>query len=88
VNHPLIPLNLVEETELLEALEWDEEALASLIERCSSALDGVKTGLQASRVLAELQSEITSEWGQRVSQLAITLLLKRTIQYSTEEIEA
>jgi len=88
VSHLLIPLNLAEETELLEALEWDEEALASLTERCGTALDGVKTGAQAARVLAELQSEIASEWGDRVSQLAITLLLKRTIQYDPEEIEA
>ena len=88
MSHPLIPLNLAEETELLEALEWDEEALAALAERCRTALDGVKTGLQASKVLSDLKSEIASELGERVSQLAITLLLKRTIQYNPEEIEA
>lgn len=84
----LVPPNLAEETELLEALEWDEEALSQVIEKCKASLSGLDTESQAAKSLKDLHEELVTERGEHVARLAITLFLKRAIQYSTEEIEA
>ena len=88
MNSPLIPLNLSEETELLEALDWDEVALAQVIEECRSALEGLTTGSQAAESLKRLRENLVTVRGENVARIAITLLLKRSIQSNTEEIEA
>lgn len=85
---PLIPPNLAEETELLEALDWDEEALAQVVAKCRESLSGLDTQSQAAGALKALHSELVTEWGEHVARLSITLFLKRAIQYSAEEIEA
>ncbi len=84
----LVPPNLAEETELLEALEWDEEALSQVIEKCRGALSEIETGSQAAKSLRDLHEELVAERGECVARLVITLFLKRAIQYSAEEIEA
>jgi len=88
VNPLLIPLNLAEETELLEALDWDEESLTQVIDECKEALEGLATGAQAAESLKRLSEKLIASRGERVARIAITLLLKRSIQSNTEEIEA
>jgi hypothetical protein len=88
VSHSLIPSSLAEETELLESLDWDEEALVSVLKKCKDALEKSDTESQASHAIRSLHSDLIKERGETVAKLAITLFLKRSIHQSTGEFEA
>lgn len=82
------PSNLAEETELLEALEWDEDVLRETLQVCQDALDTAHDEKSAALALQNLHSELKRSRGETVAKLAITLFLRRAIQYRNEEIEA
>ena len=84
----LVPSCLAEETELLEAMEWDEEGLGEVLELCNSILSAAGDEIEAAAALQVLNTRLTDEYGERVSRLAISLFLKRAIQYTKQETEA
>jgi hypothetical protein len=88
VNPLLVPSCLAEETELLEAMEWDEEGMAEVLHLCWSTLSAAENEATASQALRDLNARLTAERGENVARLAISLFLKRSIQYTKQEIEA
>jgi len=84
----LIPTCLAEETELLEAMEWDEEEMAAVLDLCAFHVSGTENVESAISEISSLHKKITSEWGEKVARLAISLFLKRSVQHSKEEMEA
>lgn len=84
----LVPSCLAEETELLEAMEWDEEGMAEVLDLCKEVLGASGSEAEAAKALRELSTKLASERGEKVSRLAISLFLKRAIQYTKQEIEA
>lgn len=84
----LIPSNLAEKTELLEALDWDEDALFDTLDMCQSVLEQATTESEAAALLMKLQSILVATRGEIVAKLAISLYLKKVIQQTNEEFEA
>lgn len=84
----LVPSCLAEETELLEAMEWDEEGMGEVLDLCGSYLESVESEATAAEALRDLEARLSAERGEKVSRLAISLFLKRAIQYTKQEIEA
>lgn len=84
----LIPSNLAEKTELLEALDWDEDALFDTLDMCQSVLEQAATESEAATSLMMLQSILVETRGEIVAKLAISLYLKSVIQQTNEGFEA
>lgn len=84
----LVPSCLAEETELLEAMDWDEEGLVEVLDLCKSAIENCSSEQETASSLSSLHREIASRWDEKIARLAISLFIKRAIQYPREEIEA
>ena len=84
----LIPSNLAEKTELLEALDWDEDALFDTLDMCQSVLEQAATESEAATLLVKLQSILVETRGEIVAKLAISLYFKSVIQQTNEGFEA
>lgn len=82
------PSCLAEETELLEALDWDEEALHEVIEQCQSAFEDVTTEFETKAAMNCLYATLTEQRGEQIAKFTISLFLKRVFQHSNEEIES
>jgi hypothetical protein len=59
-------------SELLEALDWDEEAFQSLMKDCGDVLSEIKNINDAEDALHRLQTELSISLGEKVANLAIT----------------
>lgn len=84
----LFPSCLSEETELLEALDWDEDALSEIINQCISAFEDVTTEFETQKALNHLYSTLKEQRNEQIAKFTIALFLKRTLQHNKEEAEA
>lgn len=84
----LVPSCLAEETELLEAMDWNEEAVEEILETCRLSLGSAATEPEAEFALRELSTKLVSKHGLLVARLAISLFLKQVMQNQKQEIEA
>ncbi len=72
---PRYIVDLSARSELLEALDWDEEAFKSLMEDCRDVLSEIENINDAEDALLRLQTELSISLGEKVANLAITYYL-------------
>lgn len=84
----LFPTCLAEETELLEALDWDEEALADIILLCQSSFEDITSEAEVRKTLEHLYATLTKERNEQIAKLVISFFIKKSLQLDNKEIEA
>jgi hypothetical protein len=72
---PRYIVDLSTRSELLEALDWDEEAFKSLMEDCRDVLSEIENINDAEDALLRLQSDLSISLGEKVAILEITYYL-------------
>jgi len=80
--------NLSLRSELLEALDWDEDALAEVMKDCEDVLSEIKDINNAKETLQRLRDELSLSRGEEVMKLAITYYLNILMNSSAKEKEA
>ena len=87
-NPPKYVTRLAMRNELLEALDWDEEALAEVLKDCGDVISEIEDTTQARPFLERLQTELIISRGETVAKLAITYYLECLMFAASKEIEA
>lgn len=85
---PLTPGGLHMVTELLEALDWDEEMLVHLMEMFVKALAGTRDPLDAEKRMLKLKGEITNLYNDEIAQMAVNAFMVSVTHWTDKEIEA
>jgi len=83
-----IPKNLELNTALLEELDWSEENFHYVMHECEKAISNVHTAKDARRVLDEIASEVSQDFGIRAANILMEIIVKSGLQNSNEEIDA
>ena len=74
--------------ELLEALDWDEDALSEVMKDCDDALSQITKVSEAGSALQRLRTELSLSRGEDVAKIAITYYLHSLNEKPTKEISA
>lgn len=74
--------------ELLEALDWDEDALSDVMKDCNDALSHVTKISEAEPALKRLHTELSLSRGEDIAKIAITYYLHSLNEKPTKEISA
>ena len=85
---PLTPTGLHMVTELLEALDWDEEMLVHLMEMFVKALAETRDPLDAERKMLKLKSEISGLFNEEIAHMAVNAFIVSVTHWTDKEIEA
>jgi hypothetical protein len=76
--------NLSLRSELLEALDWDEEELKNVLETCNEVLSEITDISQARDCLERLQTELIISRGEFVAKTAISYYLNNMMKQQNE----
>ena len=76
--------NLSLRSELLEALDWDEEELKSVLETCDEVLSEIADISEAKDCLERLQTELIISRGEFVAKTAISYYLNSIMKQQNE----
>lgn len=73
-------------SELLEALDWDEDALTEIMKDCDEVLSEIKDVSEAENALQNLQTELIISRDETIAKLAITYYLECLMTPSSKDI--
>ena len=85
---PMTPPGVHMVTELLEALDWDEEMLESLMVMFVTTLSDIKDPIDAERKMLQLKNDVSLLLGEEIAKMAINAFMVLVTHWSDKEIEA